>query len=65
MPKRPTYILEVDSLDGEERTISVTDRDGDACRVYAVIGIGSKGAVILDNGYRTREEAREAWPEAK
>lgn len=62
--KTKTYILEIEALDGEERTISITDRNLEACSVFAVVAIGGDGATIVDNGYRSREEAKAAWPEA-
>ena len=61
----PTYLLEIEPLDGEERIITVTDGNLDPARVWAVVQIGARGAVIVDNGYRSREEAASAWPSAK
>lgn len=61
------YIVAVDSFDGDEGTITVTDRDGAPLKsLYCVASRDEASGVlqIVDYGYRTAQAARVAWPEA-
>ena len=63
------YIVAIDSYQGDTtcRKQATWQSEGEVNEVgvlYAVISIGNEGAVIVDDGYRSRAEASEAWPEA-
>jgi hypothetical protein len=59
-----TYIVEISSLNGDETTIFLEADGNPVDSLYAVIGIGDRGAGILDTGYRSIREAQDAWPDA-
>jgi len=68
---RKNYILKIESLDGNDVTRSqyeILDEDGlnmqETGALYAIVAVGSYGAEIVDDGYRTLEEAQQAWPDA-
>lgn len=57
------YIVEISRLDGDDTTIYLeADSESVEC-LFAVVAI-ENGASIVDNGYRSIEEAKAAWPEA-
>jgi hypothetical protein len=65
----PLYILEIDSFESEETTRLQNVIDGrglaaEAKYLYAVIAIDSDGAHLVDDGYRSRDEALQVWPDA-
>ena len=53
------YILAIDAYTGDD-----TFRHQNAETLFAIVSIDDDGAEIIDDGYRTREEAKAAWPEA-
>ena len=47
----------------QERSLhDMTLQEMDA--LYAIVSVGSHGAEIVDDGYRSLEEAQQAWPDA-
>ena len=65
----PHYIVAIESYSGDTscREQSTWQGERDVSQVgalYAVIYVGDEAAEIVDDGYRTREEAASAWPEA-
>ena len=71
MKKTKSYILRIASLDGNDVSRShheILDEDGwnvqEVDALYAIVCVGSQGAEIIDDGYRTVEEAQRSWPEA-
>jgi len=64
------YVVAIDSYDGdstrrEQFTWSEPDRPFVLKALYAIVRVGESSASLVDDGYRSREEAVEAWPEAK
>ncbi len=60
------FIVEVDSFEGEDTRISVTDADGAPVRaVYCIARRDERSGVLtfVDYGYASVEDARAAWPE--
>lgn len=58
-----TFILRIDSFDGEDSHVHVGDDEQDF--LYCIVKVRHDGsAVIVDSAYRSYEEAAEAWPEA-
>ena len=71
MKKTKTYILKIECLDGNDVTRShheILDENGwnvqEVNALYAIVCVGPQGAEIVDDGYRTLEEAQQSWPEA-
>jgi hypothetical protein len=58
------WIVAIDGFVGRDTAIRI-EGTWEKERLYAIVQTSSKGAVILDNAYRTRAEAKEAWPEAE
>jgi hypothetical protein len=66
MAAQTLFIVEVDSFEGEETRISVTDADGAPVRaVYCIARLDERSGVLtfVDYGYASVEEARKAWPQ--
>jgi hypothetical protein len=64
------YILQVDSYDGdttirEQFNSNARSEFSNVRALYSVVKITDQGAIIIDDGYRSRSEAKEAWPEAR
>jgi disulfide oxidoreductase YuzD len=58
------YILKIESYDGQDTSIICGINNQDY--LFAIVVIDDEGnAEIVDNGYRSRDEAELAWPEAK
>ncbi|MBA3918811.1 MAG: hypothetical protein C0516_09530 [Gemmatimonas sp.] len=67
MSTRPAFIVAVDSFEGEQSVIEVRDSNGRPLpAVYCIARQNEKTGVLefVDYGYRSPEEAREAWPHA-
>ena len=58
------YIIAVEPLDGEDVQIYIESEGEANATVYAVVAVDTRGASIVDSGYRSVAEARQAWPEA-
>jgi len=63
------YIVAIDSYRGdttcrEQSTWQSIDNVEDVRVLYAVVTVEGSKAEIIDDGYRSREEAAAAWPEA-
>jgi len=58
------FIVKIDSYDGETTGRTQHDNFVDVAALYVVVQVGAKGAGVVDDGYRTAAEAKEAWPEA-
>lgn len=68
------YILKIDAFHGDDTSLSITqdnsDPDNDIYSVddldsiFAIVMVDETGAHILDNGYRSIAEAKDAWPKA-
>lgn len=57
-------IVKLESFEGRDTFVRCGDDEQDY--LYCVIAINDAGhAVIVDNGYRSEDEAEQAWPEAK
>ncbi|AMW06293.1 hypothetical protein [Gemmatimonas phototrophica] len=68
MTDRELFIVEVDSFEGQEATISVSDADGAPLRAVYCIARRDEATGVLqffDYGYTSIREAREAWPQAR
>lgn len=68
-PEKKPLIVEVDEFDGEDSGIEIrgaqTFRGGDGL-LYCIGLQGNDGVIrFVDYGYRTPEEAKEAWAEAE
>lgn len=63
------YIVAIESYAGDTTRRAQFTGEPDTPRVvgslYAILRIDEDNAEIVDDGYRTREEALGAWPEAK
>jgi len=56
------YIVEIECFDGGDTSLWVDTPTG---VMYVVIAIGDDDtAEVVDYGYRSREEAAKAWPDA-
>lgn len=67
MSIRPAFIVAVDSFEGEQSVIEVRDSNGRPLpAVYCIARQNEKTGILefVDYGYRSPEEAREAWPHA-
>jgi hypothetical protein len=67
MPDPNLFIVEVDSFEGEHAAIAVTDSAGAPLRaIYCIARRNEKSGVLqlVDYGYASISEAREAWPHA-
>jgi hypothetical protein len=62
------FIVEVESFEGQDAAISVTDADGAALRALYCIARRDEASGVLrlvDYGYASINEAREAWPHVR
>jgi hypothetical protein len=68
------YIVKIESYQGEgstrtqDRNPSGRDEYAEweqAEELYAIVKVEDGRATIVDDGYHSREEAEEAWPDAK
>lgn len=58
------YIIKIESYEGSDTSILCENGDGDY--IFAVVVVDDEGnAEIVDNGYRSCDEAEMAWPEAR
>jgi hypothetical protein len=56
------YIIKIESYEGSDT--SILCENGDVDYLFAVVVVDDEGnAEIVDNGYRSRDEAELAWPE--
>ena len=58
------YIVEISRVEGDETSIYLDDKDGPVDYLFAIVSIAERGACILDNCYRTIDEAQLMWPNA-
>ncbi len=68
MTTKALFIVEVDSFEGEQSRITITDADGEPLRAIYCIATRNETTGVLqfvDYGYATVEEARAAWPDAQ
>jgi len=68
MSKSPAFIVAVDPFEGEQSVIEVRDANGRPLQaVYCIARQNEKTGVLefVDYGYRSIDEAREAWPDAQ
>lgn len=64
--KKSYHIIEIESFDGEDVYVHCGTDGGGQDHLFAIVVITEDGtAGIVDNGYRSVQEAREAWPHAK
>lgn len=66
--QRPAFIVAVEGFEGEQSAIVVHDGAGAPLQVVYCIARQNEVTSVLefvDYGYRSVEEAREAWPEAQ
>ena len=63
MKRTNAYIVEIPQVIGDETTIYL-ETNGNAVKSLFAVEISDGGASIVDNCYRTINEARSAWPEA-
>lgn len=57
-------VLKLESYEGEDTFLRCGNDQQDY--LFAIVAVDGDGAAeIVDNGYRTREEALAAWPEAR
>jgi hypothetical protein len=61
---RKNYILALESLNGDESTIYLEADGVSTDSLFCIVSVGSDGASIVDNGYRSLSEVRAAWPDA-
>ncbi len=65
-PNTQRYIVEISAFEGSEVSVSIQDGDGQPLSAhYAIVAVDMQGASIVDSGYRSVAEAKEAWPEAR
>jgi len=71
MPRGKYYILQVDSYTGDDTTRDqheILDEEGwnmqEIPALYVIVRVDKDGAEIVDDGYRSIEEAQESWPKA-
>lgn len=59
------FIVRIESYDGRDTHLRCGDDDGEQDFLYCVVVVGEEGGgTIVDNGYRSYDEAATAWPEA-
>jgi hypothetical protein len=59
------YVLRVESYVGEHSARAQhVQSDTQAEAVYAIVRVDREGAEIIDDGYRSWDEAKQAWPQA-
>ena len=62
--KRRLFVLRIDSYEASDTFLYCGNERQNY--LYAIVSADGEGrAEIVDSSYRTREEAIEAWPEAK
>ena len=59
-----TYIVEIPQVNGDETTIYLAANGYPVKSLFAIVAISDGGASVVDNCYRTIDEAQSAWPEA-
>jgi hypothetical protein len=64
MEEAKSYIVEINSVMGDETTIYLEDKGKSVESLYAVISIAERGACVVDTCYRSIAEAQQAWPKA-
>lgn len=66
--ERAAFIVAVDAFEGDESAIVLHDRAGAPLPVlYCIVRQNEATGVLefVDYGYRSIDEAREAWPDAR
>ncbi len=66
--QRPAFIVAVDAFEGDESAIVIHDRNDATLSVLYCIARQNDITHVLefvDYGYRSIEEARQAWPDAQ
>jgi hypothetical protein len=58
------YILPIDAYDGDTTSVELFSGGEVVEQLFCIVGVSATGASILDSGYRSREEAKEAWPDS-
>lgn len=60
------YIVQIEPLDGEMVTREQSSEwsGPEGCNIFVVIAADDNGAEVIDDGYRSAWEAKQAWPEA-
>jgi hypothetical protein len=69
------YIVEIQAYTGTETEIDCFAFPSDGYlgheredmhvkNLFCIVQVNPEGAEIVDNGYRTKDEAKAAWPEA-
>lgn len=58
------YIVEIPHIQGDETTVYLEANGCAVKSLFAIVEISAGGASIVDNCYRTINEAQSAWPEA-
>lgn len=64
MGEMKMYIVEIPQVLGDETTIYLEANGSAVESLFAIVEISDGGASIVDNCYRTINEAQNAWPEA-
>jgi hypothetical protein len=64
MKRTNAYVVEIPQIQGDETTIYLETNGNVVKSLYAIVEISDGGASIVDNCYRTIDEARSAWPQA-
>jgi hypothetical protein len=64
MNEKKTYIVEIPQILGDETTIYLGTNGYAVKSLFAIVAISGGGASIVDNCYRTIDEAQSAWPDA-
>ena len=64
------YIVEIDSYESdttarEQLSWERSTSPASVGRLFTIVRTDSGGASVVDDGYRSREEAAAAWPEAR
>ena len=55
------YIVQLVPYEGEDTALWVEGGD----TLFCILEVTERGAAVIDQGYRSVEEALDAWPEAK
>lgn len=58
------YIVEIPQVNGDETTIYLETNGYPVKSLFVIVAISDGGASVVDNCYRTIDEAQSAWPEA-
>jgi hypothetical protein len=66
--KASYYVVRLDSYFGQQTALSCLDVVGDGCTErdcqFCVVLVQRDGAEVVDYGYRSIKEAKQAWPGA-